>query len=124
VQSCVRKIAALTVLVCALPTTSKADIITCIFTEPFVTTVFSMAQNTLTIHSPTEGRETVLRNVSFQIMGAAVFELWGSDRQLVQRLRLSHDGSDGMSDRKYPYAVEWGEKNLQGGCTSLHLPTR
>jgi hypothetical protein len=72
----------------------------------------------------TEGREDTLKNVSFQIMNAGHFELWGSDRQPLQRLNLSYKGSDGMSDREYPYAVEWISRGLRGGCTSLHLPAK
>ncbi len=114
----------LAILVCAFPTWAKADIITCRFTEPFVTTVYSATQSTLTVRYETGKRRDVLRNVSFQIMQAGRFELWGPDRRPLQRLHLSFKGSDGMSDREYPYSVEWVSKRLQGGCTSLHLQAR
>ncbi len=111
-------------LVCALPTIAKADIIKCTFTEPFVTTVYSATQSRLTVRYETEGREDSIRSISFQILGAGLFELWGQDRRRLQRLELSYQGSDGMSDRVYPYAVEWIGKGLRGGCTSLHLKAR
>ncbi len=108
-------------LLCAFPTFAQADIITCKFTEPFVTTVYSTTQSTLTVRHELEGREDVLRNVSIQIMKAGLFELWGPDRQPLQRLEINFHGSDGMSDREYPYSVEWISTRLRGGCTSLHL---
>ncbi len=109
-----------TALVVASPTWAQADIIRCTFTEPFVTTDYSMTQSTLAIRYETEGREDIIKNVSFQILSAGHFELWGHDRQPLQRLHLSYSGSDGMSDRTYPYAVEWISRGLRGGCTSLH----
>jgi hypothetical protein len=111
-------------LIFALPISAKADIITCTFTEPFVTTVYSTTQSILTVRYDMEGREDALRNVSFQIINLGLFELWGPDRRPIQRLQLSFKGSDGMSDREYPYAVEWLSNGLQGGCSSLHLPAR
>jgi hypothetical protein len=113
-----------TALLVLFPTWAKADIIRCTFTEPFVTTVYSTTQSTLALRYETEGREDIIKNVSFQIMSAGHFELWGPDRQPLQRLRLSHNGSDGMSDRQYPYSVEWISRGLRGGCTSLHLTVK
>ena len=46
--------------------------------------------------------------------------VWGSDRQVVQRLELSYKGSDGASDFVYPYSVHWVSEDLYGGCTSNH----
>ena len=114
----------LAVLICAVPTWARADIITCRFTEPFITTVYSTTQSTLTVRHETEGREDVIGNVSLQIMAPGLLELWAADRRPVHRLRLSNRGSDGMSDREYPYSVEWINKGQRGGCTSLHLTTK
>ena len=114
----------LIVLLVCTPTLAQADIITCRFTEPFITTTYSTTQSTLTVRYETEAREDVLRNVSFQILAAGSFELWEADRRPLHRLKLSHQGSDGMSDRKYPYAVEWMREGRRGGCTSLHLAAK
>jgi uncharacterized membrane protein len=50
--------------------------------------------------------------------------LWDAKRRVVQRLELSFRGSDGMSDRVYPYEAHWLSKDLHGGCTSNHLSVR
>ena len=86
--------------------------------------MYSTTQSTLATRYETDGREDIIKNVSFQIMSAGHFELWGSDRQPLLRLHLSYKGSDGMSDRSYSYGVEWISKGLRGGCTSLHLATK
>ncbi len=112
------------VLAWALPTLAQAEIIKCRFTEPFVTTVYSTTQSTLTIGYETEAREDTFRNVSFQILKAGLFELWDADRRPIHRLELSGKGSDAMSDREYPYDVLWIGKGLRGGCTSTHLSAK
>ena len=110
-------------MILAIPSLVCADIIKCTFTEPFVNTTYSMAQQSLTIQS-IEGPTQVMRNISFQILGPGRFELWTLNRTVVQRLDLNHEGSDGMSDRVYPYAARYpasGYGLLHGGCTSNFL---
>ena len=109
------------IIAMAVPTIAHADIITCRFTEPFVTTVYSTTQNTLRVYYKVERRQEVLRNISFQIIQAGRFELWDTNRRPVQRLELTFTGSDGMSDKNYPYDVHWITSDLRGGCTSIHL---
>ena len=105
-------------------TPSRADVIRCVFTEPFITTVYNTNQSTLTIFHDVEKREDAPIFLSFQIIKPGVFELWESKNQVVQRLELSFRGSDGMSDQVYPYDVEWLPLKLRGGCTSNHLAKR
>lgn len=100
---------------------AQADVITCSFTEPFVTTVYSTNLNTLTITYAVESRHDRLDDMSFQIMKPGKFELWDAKHEGVQRLELSFRGSDGMSDKVYPYEVYWIPEKLHGGCTSNHL---
>ena len=107
-----------------MPVIVQADIIKCSFTEPFITTVYSTNTSTLTVIYDAERRRETLNNISFQIMKPATFELWDAKRRVVQRLDLSFRGSDGMSDRVYPYEAHWLTKNLHGGCTSNHLRVR
>jgi len=116
-----RKLLFLAILV--LPTFVSADIIKCTFTEPFLATTYSMAQQSLTVDRAEGGRQ-IYRNVSFQIMGSGRFELWSQNRRVLQRLNLNNRGTDGMSDRVYPYSVRYTTADygpLNGGCTSNFL---
>lgn len=97
----------------------SADIIRCNYTEPFISTVYSMTQSTLTIDDHSAGIRNVYRNISFQILGPGRFELWNPNRVVVQRMNLNFRGSDGMSDRVYPYQGRRGGQF--GGCTSNFL---
>lgn len=107
---------------------AQADIIKCSFTEPFINTVYSMSQQSLTMTSP-DSEKTVIKNVSFQIKGAGEFELLTKDGKLLQKLTLNHMGSDGMSDEVFPYSVtEYSvpgtENKLTGGCSSNFLKVK
>jgi uncharacterized membrane protein len=106
-----------------LAAVSQADIIKCNFTEPFVNTTYSMTQSTLT-YKNSEGKTRIEKNVSFQIKGPGVFELISKNGLLLQKIELNHQGSDGMSDRLYPYAAKDNTKMTHqghGGCVSNHL---
>lgn len=104
---------------------ASADVIKCVFTEPFVNTTYSMTQSTLTIDAAGEGK-SVIQNVSFQIKGAGQFELVAKNGKVLQKLSLDNKGSDGMSDKNYPYTVtDSSQSNMAnngiGGCTSNSL---
>lgn len=109
--------------------TSQADIIKCVFTEPFIDTTYSMAQQTLTYSTFTgddKPNVKVVKSVSFQIKAAGDFELVSKDGTVLQKISLNNKGSDGMSDRNYPYKVE--DKGMAGmansgwgGCSSNYL---
>lgn len=106
-------------------TAAHADIINCVFTEPFVNSSYSMTQSTLT-YTNFESGKTVIKNVSFQIKSAGVFELVDKSGQVLQTLNLNGQGSDGMSDRSYPYDVKDTSMNKNanngyGGCSSNQL---
>ena len=111
---------------------AKADIISCSFTEPFITTEYSMTQSTLTIVSAghdSADEKTIIKNVSFQIKSEGTFELVSKDGKVLQSLVLNHKGSDGMSDTIYPYDVKDFNYNndsfpLFGGCSSNHLKAK
>ncbi|MCM2282625.1 MAG: hypothetical protein NDI61_12350 [Bdellovibrionaceae bacterium] len=114
---------------------ASADIIKCVFTEPFVNTTYSMARQTLEISSFDEDAPLrVIKNVSFQIVGSNQFELRSVEGTVLQKLMLNFSGSDGMSDARYPYdaidqsiqVLENGKAGapLYGGCTSNFLSVR
>lgn len=104
----------------------QADIIRCVFTEPFFNMTYSMAQQSITVTSPNGTR--IYRNVGFQILAPGRFVLGDVRRPLVD-LRLNNKGSDGMSDYVYPYtaAVRYPHHpggKLRGGCESNYLRKR
>lgn len=104
------------------PITASADIIKCVFTEPFVSSTYSMSQSSLT-YVDFEGKTEVIKSVSFQIREAGVFELV-KDGKVIQTLKLNNQGSDGMSDMIYPYDVKDNTAttgNGYGGCESNYL---
>lgn len=101
----------------------QADIIKCHFTEPMVTTTYNTSKATLT-YQDSNNKKTVVKNVSFQIRSAGVFELVSQNGKLVQTINLNSQGSDGMSDRLYPYSVKDSKEITQqglGGCESNYL---
>jgi uncharacterized membrane protein len=102
---------------------AQADIIQCHFTEPFITTSYSMAQQSLTVAAYGDKTPAVIKNVSFQIKGPGKFELTDKDGKVLQALELNYKGSDGMSDVVYPYDAQYaysGTQTLFGGCESNH----
>lgn len=110
----------------ALSSFASADVIKCTFTEPFVSTTYSMAQQSLTIDNGSEGTKKVIKDVSFQIKGAGRFELVDKSGKVLQKLSLTGKGSDGMSDATYPYEVvdasqqKFANSGI-GGCSSNSL---
>jgi hypothetical protein len=105
-----------------------ADVITCSFTEPFITTTYSMAQQKLTSYNGMEQTTTVVKNVSFQIKGPRNFELV-KDGKVLQKITLNNKGTDGMSDILYPYSVESFDMKEYansgfGGCSSNYLKSK
>jgi uncharacterized membrane protein len=105
------------------PLTASADIIKCSFTEPFVNSQYSMTESSLT-YKGIEGKATKIKNVSFQIKSAGVFELVAKDGTVLQTLTLNHAGSDGMSDLIYPYDAKDNTLNTNlgyGGCESNYM---
>jgi uncharacterized membrane protein len=104
-----------------LSDTAKADIIKCSFTEPFMTTSYDTSRRRMTVTHDVEKRRTVLNGISMQQTKPRVFEFRNSSGRVLQRVERSCRGSDGMSDRVYPYEAQWIAQKLYGGCTSTGL---
>jgi uncharacterized membrane protein len=104
---------------------AQADVIDCSFTEPFISTRYSMAQQTLTVVDEVLRTKRVMKNVSFQIKSAGEFVLVDKNKKIVMTLSLNMRGSDGMSDVIYPFDAKWSNSNLSyplyGGCSSNSL---
>jgi uncharacterized membrane protein len=117
-------------LISALLTTSvtaQADIINCSFTEPFFSLQYSTTTNELARTEYDFDKDKMVtkttKNVSFQIKGPAKFQLLAVDKTPIMNLELNFKGSDGMSDRVYPYDAELltDGNSMWGGCDSNFL---
>lgn len=108
-------------LFCATPASGR--VITCSFTEPFIRTFYDPARRTLTIVQDVDHRRQVQRGITAETVSGVILELRNDKGEIVQRLEHSFRGSDGMSDKPYPYAVTWTPRDpnmsetLNGGCT-------
>ncbi len=97
---------------------------TCSFTEPFVRTVFDTHAGTMIVIHDVEKRRETLRGLSVSKVDGETVEVRGAGKKAIQRLARSYNGTDGMSDRVYPYEVIWtpGRRSLPatlyGGCES------
>jgi uncharacterized membrane protein len=109
----------LTLLGCLLlPGFVNADVIKCSFTEPFITTSYDTASKRLTVTHDVEKRQEIHDRISKRQLSRRAFELRSADGQVLQRVERTCKGSDGMSDRVYPYSAQWIPLKLYGGCTS------
>lgn len=113
-------------LVVLYPSFSYADVITCNFTEPFITTTYDTSTQVLQIKGADEKTASAIADVSFEIRARSHFRLVRRDKTVVQELVLNGHGSDGMSDKEYPYHATWTwhGSNLIGGCRSNALQAR
>ena len=102
-------------LLCDIAT---AAVIKCSFTEPFMATAYDTSLNRMTVTYDVEKRQTIHDRVSMRQISPGTFEFRNASGQLLQRVKRSCRGSDGMSYRKYPYEAELIIEKLHGGCTS------
>jgi uncharacterized membrane protein len=106
-----------------LSSAAQADVIKCRFTEPFMTTSYDTASKRMTVTHDVEKRETFLDGVSMRETARGVFEFRAAGGQIVQHLKRTCRGADGMSLRKYPYTAKLNKgelttQTLYGGCAS------
>lgn len=95
--------------------TVSAAIFKCAYTEPFLITIYNSAARILTVVHDVEKRRNIIHDVRMSTV-ANTLEL-RIKNAVVQRIDLRSRGSDGMSDRVYPYKGEWLPESTQGGCT-------
>lgn len=93
---------------CGFSQASRADVIDCVADANHVT--YSMSQLTLKILDEQGKPVETIPNVSFQIRGPGQFELWDSGNQPLITLSLDNKGSDGNSDRIFPFTARWDDK--------------
>jgi uncharacterized membrane protein len=101
-----------------VPALARAEVIKCVYTEPFVNTVFDPRRKTVT--STRMGEEKPL---SFRVSVRAIkgsLELTNRRHAFRQTMVKDGKGSDGMSDLAFPYSATLTQKGLphrlHGGC--------
>jgi hypothetical protein len=108
-----------------LPGIANADIIKCSFTEPFITTSYDTALRRMTVTYDVKKRRTVFDRVSMRELRPRAFELRTTDGKVLQRVERDCQGSDGGSNRVYPYSALWRPRDppphLHGGCTPSRM---
>jgi uncharacterized membrane protein len=116
----------LSVFVFVYPSLSYSDVITCSFTEPFITTTYDTSTQLFIVKDEDEKVASTIADVSFEVRARSRFVLLRRDKSEVQELVLNGHGSDGMSEKEYPYDVTWTWRgsHLVGGCRSNALRAR
>jgi uncharacterized membrane protein len=113
-----RTLALAGLLLVAAPVLARAETIACVYTEPFVNTVFNARGRTVTIT-----QEAKPGAVKFRVAirrGAADLELINRRHAFRQTMVRDGKGSDGMSDAVFPYSATMTlaglPSRLHGGC--------
>lgn len=114
-----RRTLALTGLIlAAAPVPVRAETIACVYTEPFVNTVFDTRGRTVTI---TQALKPAAQKFRVSVRhGAADLELANRRHAFRQTMVRDGKGSDGMSDAVFPYSATMTlaglPSRLHGGC--------
>lgn len=107
----------------------EATILRCWFTEPGLTTDYRPDRRLLVVTDPVSDypsvRRRVYRNVVRVDRPGGRVELRAGSVVLARMIRNGR-GSDGMSDRRYPYSVEAPPvgPRRDGGCDRVEAPPR
>ena len=100
------------------PPAAHAETLTCVYTEPFVNTVYQTGGHKLTLTRAVE-KEVRQFRVSARVRTADI-ELANRRQALRQTMVRDGKGSDGMSDTVYPWSATLTWKGLthrlHGGC--------
>lgn len=109
---------------------AKAELITCVFTEPFFSIDIDTAELSFVKTEPDwsskgGGVITTLQLENIEVTernfkeGEPVQYVMSYEEDEIMTLALDYQGSDGMSDRIYPYSAEYD--GYFGGCYSETL---
>ena len=113
-----KKLPLAAVLLASGPAAAQAETIVCVYSEPFINTVFNPRGRTVTITRAVENRAESFR-VSVRSLGANL-ELANRRRAFRQIMVKDSRGSDGMSDTVFPYSATMTlnglHARLHGGC--------
>jgi uncharacterized membrane protein len=100
------------------PGISRAETITCVYTEPFLHTVYATGGHSLTLTRAIENKTHRFR-VSARVRDGHI-DLVNRPQALRQTMIRDGKGSDGMSDTVFPWSATLTWKalphRLHGGC--------
>jgi|GEM_PF-5807400 len=104
-----------------------ANKFTCVFTEPFLTVTADTAKKKVSVEDSIEQqtqhhgiRKVVAQGNSIQVVFGA-----GQEELTSLRMNLDFNGSDGMSERIFPYSAELQTGDTRahhGGCYTAQYP--
>ena len=114
----------LMLFVLAPPTIARADVIECIFTEPYLAVVHDTVLATVEMRGLAIETQT-FTGVGLTLTGVNAFSLSWDDQRLD--LQVDYQGSDQMSDQVFPISARLGRADEEtgtrhGGCWSTRLP--
>jgi uncharacterized membrane protein len=103
---------------------AHAEKFECGFTEPFYTLKYDTTTRLLSLKDEVMSKARIIRGVEFAIEASNEFSLRKGDKELA-RIKLTNEGSDGMSSTIYPFEISTsllgGANNGIGGCASSLL---
>lgn len=109
-------------------TVAQAEVYKCHFTEPFIS--FNYDTKTAIVIKQNMGtNDTILSKKAKLVLTSGVqdeleseYLLKGDTNQTIAKLKFTNNGSDGMSDFRYPYDVWYGEH--RGACFTDTRPVQ
>lgn len=119
---------------------AEKDVLYCSFTEPFISITYDAATGKITENGPEHwdeekqefvpeviaenGRFTVVKTDEYGYDKS--FKLYDDKGQVILEAALDFQGSDGMSDRVYPFSAIYHQGSfsgtLHGGCQTEAAP--
>lgn len=109
-------------------TLSFAEVYRCSFTEPFISIVYNSDENLVTRQEMGSNEVVLARNAKFILSSGQLDQLdseylvQNSSGKTILKMKYTNNGSDGMSDFRYPYDV-WYE-GQQGACFTNSRPVQ
>lgn len=102
---------------------AHADVIVCHQTEPFITETFNTDKGTAKVEDANLPSPSFEKGLKFVIRGPGQFQILTASGGVRRTLDLNFKGSDGMSDREYPFD---GGNGINGsiGCESVALKAK
>lgn len=86
-----------------LSSVTQAEVINCLQTEPFVTNVYDLTNDTHTAATSAKSKQWEIPGMSLVITGPNTFEIQDQYGGVLQKLTLTYKGSNGMSPHVYPF---------------------
>ncbi len=98
---------------------AEAQTITCLYTEPLLKVVYDLKKRTIKVYKGVEKRPRIAKG-SVKSLGTKSFQIVSKALGVKQTLMHDNKGTDGASDKIYPYSSTWTQKDrplpVFGGC--------